>query len=151
MSNKKRWVAMKCQKQDDKNLMISGIARPWWSGRPLFLFMSSPEKVVKLRDGEISRYLFPTFFSNQRDETLHRGRSLQIIILLPSTYKARCPLWLHLEEGGVERERPLLASNMNGALTMNVDKDSSSSEVELRPAASGGNNESPPAGVCRPA
>ena len=50
-----------------------------------------------------------------------------------------------------ERERPLLASNMNGALTMNVDKDSSSSEVELRPAASGGNNESPPAGVCRPA
>ena len=50
-----------------------------------------------------------------------------------------------------EREAIAGFQHMNGALTMNVDKDSSSSEVELRPAASGGNNESPPAGVCRPA
>ena len=53
MSNKKRWLAMKCQKQDDKNLMISGIAEPLMAGQggsAQLLFMSLPEKAVKLRD-----------------------------------------------------------------------------------------------------
>ena len=63
MSNKKRWLAMKCQKQDDKNLMISGIAEPLMAGQggsAQLLFMSSPEKAVKLRDRFSD--IFPTFF-----------------------------------------------------------------------------------------